>query len=127
MKLTETMKKTFVILAAVMFALSTATTGYAQLKKVAQTGMQFLKVDMSARAAAMGGAYTMIGEDATAMLYNSAGIATTENVDFYAARVQWIGDISYNAAGVVKSFGNWGTFGVSARASDYGEIGRAHV
>lgn len=122
MKLTEIMKKTFVILAAVMFALSTATTGYAQLKKVAQTGMQFMKVDMSARAAAMGGAYTMIGNDATAMLYNAAGIAQTDNVDFYAARTQWIGDISYNAAGVVKTFGNWGTFGLSARASDYGEV-----
>lgn len=122
MKSIETMKKSFVILAAAAFMLSAATSGHAQLKKVAQTGMQYLKVDMSARAAAMGGAYTMIGDDATAMLYNAAGIASTENVAFYAARTQWIGDISYNAAGVVKSFGNWGTFGISARASDYGEV-----
>lgn len=122
MKTTETMKKTLATLAALVFALFAVTNGHAQLKKVAQTGMQFLKVDMSARAAAMGGAYTMIGGDASAMLYNAAGIASTENVDFYAARTQWIGDISYNAAGVVKTFGNWGTFGLSARASDYGQV-----
>ena len=44
------------------------------IKKVGQTGLQFLKVDVGARAAAMGGAYNMVGDDAGAIFYNPAGI-----------------------------------------------------
>jgi hypothetical protein len=116
------MKKTFVIFAAAAFVLASVATGRAQLKKVAQTGMQFMKVDVSARAAAMGGAYTMVGHDASALLYNAAGMTATENVDFYVARTEWIGGISYNAAGIIMTHGNLGTFGLSARNSDYGEV-----
>ena len=119
----------------------------AQMKKVAQTGLQFMKIDMSARAAGMGGAYTMVGggdttaaisqleikphfshistggDDASALLYNAAGLVEVENIDFYASRTTWISDIAYNGAALVKNFGDsWGTFGVSVRAADYGEM-----
>lgn len=98
-------------------------SAHAQLKKVAQTGLQFLKIDISARAAGMGGAYSMIGTDADAMLYNAAGMTYTENIDFYAARTTWISDIAYNGAGVIKNFGPaWGTVGLNVRFADYGEV-----
>ena len=42
-----------------------------EIKKVAQTGLQFLKVDMLARGAAMGGALTMPGTGASSMFYLS--------------------------------------------------------
>lgn len=95
----------------------------AQMKKVAQTGLQFLKIDMSARAAAMGGAYSMVGDDASAMMYNPAGMTAAESFDLFVSRSTWMSDISYNAAGIIKNLGpSWGTFGVSIRAADYGEI-----
>lgn len=117
------MKKVISLYVMLAFFLWVATPpAHAQLKKVAQTGLQFLKVDMSARAAGMGGAFSMVGEDANAMMYNAAGMTEAENVDIYIARTNWIADISYNAAGIIKNAGNWGTFGLSFRNSDYGEV-----
>jgi hypothetical protein len=94
-----------------------------QVKKVAQTGLQFLKVDVSPRAAAMGGAYTLAGDNATAMFSNPAGIALGDaGLDVFAGSISWIADISFNAFGLTKDLGNWGTIGLSFMNSDYGEI-----
>ncbi|NOY57431.1 MAG: PorV/PorQ family protein [Calditrichaeota bacterium] len=96
---------------------------HAGLKKLAQTGLQFLKVDVGARAAAMGGAFMMTGDDANAMFYNPAGIAFMQNnVDFFVTRTKWFADISYDAGGVVKNMGNWGSIGVSFITCDYGDF-----
>ncbi len=93
------------------------------LKKVAQTGLQFLKVDVSPQAAAMGGAFTVVGNGAHAMFYNPAGLAKMENsFDFFASNTGWIADISYNAAGLVANLGNLGSVGISYMAADYGDI-----
>ena len=45
----------------------THTTLNAELIKVAQSGYQFLKIDADARAAGMGGAYTLVGSGASSM------------------------------------------------------------
>lgn len=93
------------------------------IKKIAQTGLQFLKVDMSARAAGMGSAYTMMGDDASSVFYNPAGLtAMQSSYDAMFTRTEWIADISYNAGAVAANFGNIGTFGLSFIAADYGEI-----
>ena len=110
------------IIAALALGL-TSVDAAAQMKKVAQTGLQFLKIDISPRVAAMGGAFSMVGNDATAMMYNPAGMVNVESFDVYAARTTWIDDISYSAAGAAKNFGGaWGTFGLSVRTADYGDV-----
>ncbi len=116
------MKK--VILHLALIAAVYSMPVYSQImKKVGQTGLQFLKVDVGTRAAAMGGSYIMVGNDATAMFYNPAGIAFVKNsVDLFVGRTNWIAGISYNAGGVVKNFGDWGNIGISFITSDYGEI-----
>lgn len=95
---------------------------HAQVKKVAQTGLQFLKVEMAPRSVAMGGAYTLAGNDATAMFSNPAGMALSDSrVDFFVGHIPWIADISYNALAVMTSLGNIGKLGFSFINSDYGE------
>jgi len=117
------MKKVTLFLALVLLCTVLIMPSHATIKKTAQTGLQFLKVDVGARGAAMGGAYMMVGNNADAMFYNPAGIALMENnFDFFAARTEWIADISYNAGGIVKNFGNWGTVGVSLITCNYGEF-----
>ncbi|HQU73449.1 MAG: PorV/PorQ family protein [Calditrichaeota bacterium] len=117
------MKKFTSFWVVVLSALLLTTAAHSQIKKVAQTGLQFLKVDMSSRSAAMAGAYTMPGNDASAMFYNPAGIARMENnFDLFSSTVQWIADINYHALGVAKNFGGWGNFGVSMVFADYGDI-----
>lgn len=115
------MKKSCIILFVFLVGLLSLTPLYA-INKTAQTGLQFLKVDVGARAAAMGGSYAMVGDDATAMFYNPAGLAKIENnIDFFAARTEWLADISYNAGGIAKNFGTFGTVGISYIAADYGD------
>ena len=93
-----------------------------EIKKVAQTGLQFLKVDVGARAAAMGGAYLVAGYDATSMFYNPAGIANiSSDFDIFAGQTQWIADIKYNTAAIVKNFENIGAIGISFIIADYGD------
>lgn len=110
----------FIILVCLLAYLAPA---HAVIKKVAQTGLQFLKVDVGTRAAGMAGSYTQVGDDASAMFYNPAGIAKiATRFDFFVSQTQWIADITYNAAGLVANIGNLGTFGLSYVGADYGDV-----
>jgi len=115
--------KKFILLMTVVLSVAVLTApADAVIKKVGQTGLQFLKVDMSPRAAAMGGAYTMIGDDAGALFYNPAGIGRMDHkFDFFSGQTQWIADIKYNAIGLAYDLKNWGAVGVSAISCDYGD------
>ncbi len=94
-----------------------------ELKKVGQTGYQFLKIDANARAAAMGGAVTLTGTGAENMFYNPAGLARqTMGTDLVTNQTQWFADISYISVGVSKTVGSLGTFGISYQTADYGDI-----
>ena len=95
----------------------------AELIKVAQSGYQFLKIDSDARAAGMGGAFTLVGSGAGSMFYNPAGM--TENphsLDFFSTQTNWLADIRYYSLGITKRLGNLGIFGLSMISADYGEI-----
>jgi len=93
-----------------------------EIKKIAQTGLQFLKVDMLARSAGMGGAYTMAGAGAGAMFHNPAGLSELQaSVEAFGSITTWIADINYMAGAVAKDLGNWGTVGVSFVNADYGD------
>lgn len=117
------MKKLTIFLTFIFITVVFAIPSHSVIKKVAQTGLQFLKVDVGARAAAMGGAFMMVGDDANAIFFNPAGIGRMQsNFDFIANRTEWIADISYNAIGLVKNFGTMGNFGLSFLTSSYGDI-----
>ncbi len=112
----------YVAIVIVSFALI-APAHAGEMKKVGQTGFQFLKADMSARSAGMGGAFVMAGDDATAMFHNPAGLAyVSSGIDAFATMTQWIADINYSAAGLAVGLGNFGTIGVNFIAADYGDI-----
>ena len=95
----------------------------AELIKVAQSGYQFLKIDADARAAGMGGAYTLVGTGASSMFYNPAGMAEgSQKLDFFSTQTNWLADIQYYSMGITKKLGGFGTIGFSILTSDYGEI-----
>ena len=114
------MKKFIVFIALLILVLS--VNAYAQ-DKVAQTGCGFLDVAAGARACGMGGAFTVFGQDATALFYNPSGIGEIEgNFDLAAGGTQWIADINYLYLSGAFNAGVWGTFGFSVITPDYGEI-----
>jgi hypothetical protein len=91
--------------------------------KVAQTGCKFLDVAAGARACGMGEAFTVLGQDATALFYNPSGIGEIdENFDFSLGMTQWIADIEYISLAFVYNFGVWGNLGFSLISPDYGTI-----
>ncbi|MBN1695572.1 PorV/PorQ family protein [candidate division WOR-3 bacterium] len=114
------MKKFIVFISLLIFVLS--LNAYAQ-DKVAQTGCGFLDVAEGARACGMGQAFTVLGQDASALFYNPSGIGEIEaNFDLSAGGTQWIADINYLYVAGVFNAGVWGNFGFSVIAPDYGEI-----
>jgi len=116
------MKKLTLIITVIFLCTALIMPSHAVMKKLAQTGMKYLAMDVVPRAIAMGGSYMMVGADATALFYNPAGIAYTEkSIDFFASQTEWVANISYMAGGLVKNMGNLGVFGVSMIYSDYGD------
>jgi len=96
---------------------------YAQdFNKSAQAGLKFADIGLSARAAGMGEAFTLIGDDANAIFHNPAGIAQVQkgNVDLTFGIVNWIADIKLNAVGFVGNLGTLGNVGISFFNIDYG-------
>ena len=117
------MKKLTLFLIVVFLCMVIVMPSHSILKKTAQTGLQFLKVDVGARASAMGGAFMMVGNDANALFYNPAGIAAMRSTsDIFVSRTEWIIGIKYNTAAYVQNLGNWGNVGISYISSDYGDI-----
>jgi long-subunit fatty acid transport protein len=92
----------------------------AGLKKVAQSGMQWLSIPIGARAAAMGGAYTAVANDASSIFWNPAGVALTKGGNFFLSQTKWIADINVNAGAVSYDAGSYGFFSVSFAAVDWG-------
>jgi hypothetical protein len=114
------MKKFIVFISLLIFVFS--VNAYAQ-DKVAQTGCGFLDVGAGARACGMGEAFTVLGQDATALFYNPSGIGEIDaNFDLAAGGTQWIADINYLYLAGAFNAGVWGNFGFSVIAPDYGDF-----
>ena len=71
------------------------SAGFGQ-SKVGQAGTQFLKMGVSARAVAMGEAFTAISDDATAVHYNPAGLTQIDNKQVILTHISYVADINYN-------------------------------
>jgi hypothetical protein len=85
--------------------------------KVGTFGAQFLKIGVSARATALGSAYTAVADNAEAVYWNPAGIVTVRGSELSLHQTQWPADIQLSyAAYVFNPRSIPGTFALSARA-----------
>lgn len=94
-------------------------------KKRAQTGMQFLSISMSPRAAAMGDAMAAVDlASSMAMFYNPATMASLDGGSASFGIVDWIADIGYSSGSIAYSplGGRYGVFGATLMAVDYGDL-----
>lgn len=62
----------------------------------ANTGAAFLKINTSARAASLGGAYTGVGNDVSAINYNPAALSLLEKKELTAQHTEWVTDINHD-------------------------------
>ena len=81
--------------------------------KTGTTAAKFLSIGPGSRAVGMGGAFTSISTDASAMYWNPSGIARLTKMEVMVNHSNWIADISYDYIGFAFPFGSVGALGVN--------------
>jgi len=90
---------------------------------IGTTAGQFLKIEIGARAAAMGGAYTSTADDTSAIYWNPAGLSKVFSKEISAMYAVWFQNISYSWAGYSQKL-DAGTIGASISYLGVGEMQR---
>jgi hypothetical protein len=105
---------------ALLGAVLPGVAGGAQIfEKVGTFDGQFLKIGIGARAAAMGGAFVAVADDASALYWNAAGIARieSERSQLQFNHAIWPADLKFTQLGYVFHTKRIpGAFGVSLRS-----------
>ncbi|TAK54683.1 MAG: PorV/PorQ family protein [Bacteroidetes bacterium] len=114
------MKKIFNIVRSVCLLFLIAGTLYAQ--KVGSTSMQFLHVMPSARATALGDAYTVWASGAEAVFWNPSGVALTRGQEISSTYIDWLFDTRQGAFSYALSLDDIGGLGMQIQYVDYGEF-----
>jgi len=94
----------------------------AQITKVGTTAASFLEIGVGSPGVSMGGAYTAIAEDVSALYWNAARIAYLEDSEVMFMHQPWIADISFNYFGVVVPIEGIGSFGASLTMLNSGDM-----
>ena len=67
--------------------------------KTGTTAAKFLSLGVGSKAVGMGGAFTSVANDATAMYWNPAGLSYFNTKEMYFNHADWIADISFDYFG----------------------------
>lgn len=115
--------KKFLLVILFLFALMQSQV-FSQVTKTGTTAAKFLSIGIGARANAMGGAFTSIANDASALYWNPAGVASLTDFEAMFTYTSLYKDlnININYVAIVLPAGEMGNFGVSVTALDYGEM-----
>lgn len=116
------MKNVLIIISLLSFLYQ--GSAYSQVTKTGTTAAKFLSVGIGARANAMGGAFTSIANDASALYWNPAGTASLDKseIKFTYTNLYKDLDINLNYLAVVLPGGEYGNFGISVTALDFGSM-----
>ena len=95
---------------------------YGQFDNSGTSVANFLKIGVGARGQALGGAFTALVDDATALYWNPAGIARTQDYQAVFSHTNWIFDLDLTFVGLTIPFESYGTLGFSLNALTMGEV-----
>jgi hypothetical protein len=98
----------------------TAILSAFQLKAQERPAYDFLKVDPSARASALAGAFETYTEDPNVIFYNPAGLSTSDKKLISAGFGKYLLDINFGSAAFQMKYKNAGWFGVGIKYFNYG-------
>lgn len=106
------MKKLLVFLLMALLACFAGEVQSAEFDNLGTSGAQFLKLDVDARAVAMGGANVAVTRGAMALYYNPAGIANVDQNNLAFSYTDWVADIKYNYLAYARPISGFGTMGI---------------
>lgn len=104
------------------FFVTQAFSQQAALTKTGTTAASFLKIGVGARPIAMGGAYTAVANDISAIYWNPAGTGRMTTGEAVFHHIDWIADIKYDNAAFAVVVEELGTIGISFTSLNVGEI-----
>ena len=81
------------------------------VNKTGTTAAKFLSIEVGSNAVGMGGAFTSIANDATAMYWNPAGLSFHDTKEVYFNHANWIADISFDYFGITFPMNNKSVLG----------------
>ncbi|MFH1686858.1 MAG: PorV/PorQ family protein [bacterium] len=90
--------------------------------KAGTSAFPFLKINVGARAVAMGGAFTGLADDETALYYNPAGIAGMEHKRFVLGYHNYFVDIQSGFTGFIFPLDETNSLGAYVSYLNYGEF-----
>jgi hypothetical protein len=90
-----------------------------------QNTFEFLRVDMSPRAAALGGSFAASGDDADVIFYNPAGLKLLEEIPVSVSYLNHLLDINFASISISKKFNDFSTFGAAIKYANYGTFTKA--
>ncbi|MBI5555619.1 MAG: PorV/PorQ family protein [Elusimicrobia bacterium] len=105
------MKRGWGIILAILMICSLVGTALAS-SKVGTSGAQFLKIGIGGRATAMGGVYTGVADDVSAIYWNPGGLGGLKSTEVIYTYNKWFQDITHQFAGGAVPVGNIGVFGL---------------
>lgn len=100
------------ILLIILFVFSSGII-LAQNPNLGTSGAQFLQLPVGARAEAMGGAFTGLADDASALFWNPAGMVHAKSIQTHFSYMNWFDLFDFSAASLVYNAGDLGSFGAS--------------
>ncbi len=91
------------------------------------TGFSFLRMEPSARAAALAGSYNAVyGDDINAMFYNPALLNDQMDGAFSVSYLNHLSDLNAGFVAYSRDYGDLGTFGLGLRFLSWGDFDRAN-
>lgn len=92
------MKRGWGILLVILMLCSLTSMAFGS-SKVGTSGAQFLKVGVGGRATAMGGVYTGVADDVSAIYWNPGGLGGLKSKEFIYTYNKWFQDITHQFVG----------------------------
>jgi len=106
---------------------TTISTTAPNFNNVGSSGSLFEKIGVGARAAGMGGAFSALADDISALYWNPAGIARLKGINASATYTSWFAGINHNFIGAVLPISERYRFGVSLIVLDNGALQKATI
>tara|TARA_Y100000590_G_scaffold469958_1_gene660945 strand:+ start:66 stop:1076 length:1011 start_codon:yes stop_codon:yes gene_type:complete len=110
------------ILTKSMFIIHMGLSFIYAVDKTGTTAAKFLSIGVGSKAVAMGGAFTSIADDATAMYWNPAGLSYFNTKELYFNHADWIADISFDYFGFSIPIRPGRVFGINITSVTMGEM-----
>jgi hypothetical protein len=102
------MKKVFPIILIITVIVSIPTISEEIYSNAGAKGLSFLKIGLGARAGALGEAYVAVANDATAPMWNPAGLNSVDGRDVLFIHNQWFQDVRSEYVGTALNSGKNG-------------------